>query len=210
MWKDKEEKIQKKIDVPVNMKDNQVFARDTYGEINTDLVMKNPLLFTLNQAKGNLNEVVKEVYDPDVLDKVKKLSLSSTLKEEKEFDRKHLKKVSFLRFLKRPMPVAVDYAVRNGVFSTLMRNVYPFTKEFELTNNNNKYVEDEKILIDKEEFSKTQTDKIARKVLTKCNFYHEKNQNNNKNLKTGEGKLSITNGLTLNQFVEKHKLRENI
>ena len=69
-----------------------------------------------------------------------------------------------------------------------------------------KKTEDDKIIIDNEEFFKSQTDKIAQKILTKCNFNHAKNPNNLKSLKSGEGKLMITNGLTLNQFYDRYNL----
>ena len=47
---------------------------------------------------------------------------------------------------------------------------------------------------------------ISKVILKKCNFTHEKNKNNNKSLKTGEGKLMITSGLSVNDFVEKYHL----
>ncbi len=44
---------------------------------------------------------------------------------------------------------------------------------------------------------------IAVKILNKCNLTKEKNENNNKKLKSGEGKLMITNGLSINEFEKK-------
>jgi hypothetical protein len=43
---------------------------------------------------------------------------------------------------------------------------------------------------------KSRVDLIASKVLSKCNVKHQKNKNNNRVLKNGEGKLMMTNGLT--------------
>ena len=53
---------------------------------------------------------------------------------------------------------------------------------------------------------KTQIDIIAQKILKNCNFVHKKNKNNQTNLKKGEGKVMITQGLSLNEFRMKFKL----
>lgn len=44
---------------------------------------------------------------------------------------------------------------------------------------------------------------IANKILHKCNLTKEKNINNNSRLKSGDGKLMITNGLSINDFERK-------
>lgn len=41
---------------------------------------------------------------------------------------------------------------------------------------------------------------LSKKVLKNCNYINEKNKNNNKYLAMGEGKLSCTNGMTINEF----------
>lgn len=48
-----------------------------------------------------------------------------------------------------------------------------------------------------------QIDVIASKILNKCNITKEKNENNNKRLKSGQGKLMITNGMSINEFERK-------
>lgn len=44
-------------------------------------------------------------------------------------------------------------------------------------------------------------------MLQRCNFFHFKNKNNNKGLKIGEGKLMITGGLSISDFMEKYNLK---
>jgi hypothetical protein len=67
-------------------------------------------------------------------------------------------------------------------------------------------LEDEKINIDNQSILRSRVDLIATRVLDKCNYSHKKNKNNNKVLKNGEGKLMMTNGLTINEFEQKYKL----
>ena len=64
------------------------------------------------------------------------------------------------------------------------------------------YKKDQNITIDGKEYKKTDLDKIADKVLTKCNWNEKKMKYN----KTGEGKLMFTNGLTLTEFERKYGL----
>ena len=65
--------------------------------------------------------------------------------------------------------------------------------------------EEYKLLIGKEVFyTHNQLDLIANTLLNKCNIYHKKNKNNKNQLKMGEGKLMMTGGLTLNQFMNKY------
>ena len=65
--------------------------------------------------------------------------------------------------------------------------------------------EEYKLLIGKDVFyTHNQLDLIANTLLNKCNIYHKKNKNNKNQLKMGEGKLMMTGGLTLNQFMNKY------
>ena len=47
---------------------------------------------------------------------------------------------------------------------------------------------------------------IANKILNKCNVHHNKNKNNMNSLRSGEGKLMMTKGMTVKNFVSKYKL----
>ncbi len=63
------------------------------------------------------------------------------------------------------------------------------------------FKKDENVVIDGQEFKKTDTDKIAVKVLKKCNWNEAFKKYNNK---IDKGKLMFTGGLTLNQFEKKY------
>ena len=60
---------------------------------------------------------------------------------------------------------------------------------------------EENIVIDGKEFKKSDIDKIAGKVLTKCNW-----NENDVNYKPNDGGLMFTNGLTIKEFEEKYGL----
>ena len=53
---------------------------------------------------------------------------------------------------------------------------------------------------------KNKLDVLSKVILKKCNFTHQKNKNNNVTHKIGEGKLMITSGLTIHDFMEKYHL----
>ena len=63
---------------------------------------------------------------------------------------------------------------------------------------------EENILIDGKFYRKSDTDKIAEKMLKKCNWSHQKV--NYKNME-GRGKLMFTNGLTVKEFEIKYGIR---
>ena len=62
---------------------------------------------------------------------------------------------------------------------------------------------EENIIIDGKEYKKTETDKIADKVLKKCNWNEKKVDYKNM---SGRGKLMFTNGLTVKEFEAKYKM----
>jgi hypothetical protein len=47
---------------------------------------------------------------------------------------------------------------------------------------------------------------VSCRVLHSCNIWKNKNKNNNKMLKSGEGKLMMTNGISISEFMKKHNL----
>ena len=49
-------------------------------------------------------------------------------------------------------------------------------------------------------------DKAANAILNKCNVNHRKNKSSQGHLINGNGKLMMTNGLTINQFLTKYNL----
>lgn len=149
---------------------------------------------------SNFKQVNKNEYDPRILEKLKKISVNSSLSGKNEKSRNNVRKVNFIRFLKKPKNMSeIELGIKGGILNGFFKNSDYFN------NIDKSKIEDEKILIDNEVFRKSQTDKIAKKILVKCNFNHIKNPNNNTSLKAGEGKMMITNGLTINEFYHKYK-----
>lgn len=69
---------------------------------------------------------------------------------------------------------------------------------------------DELIHIGNKAYSiKNQFDIIAHKMLQKCNVYHHKNKNNNSFIKSKQGKLMFTNGMTIKEFEAKYNFGFN-
>jgi len=66
------------------------------------------------------------------------------------------------------------------------------------------FLDEEKIIIDP--FNTNHLNEIAFKVLNKCNISKTKNKNNNGMLKAREGKLMMTNGISISEFQKKYKL----
>ena len=81
------------------------------------------------------------------------------------------------------------------------------SKDFQNLNYKNEaydeFKKEENIFIDGQEFKKSETDKIADKILKKINYNEKKKKINSK---LGQGKLMFTGGLTLNQFELKYGL----
>jgi hypothetical protein len=50
----------------------------------------------------------------------------------------------------------------------------------------------------------TQLNQLAKVILNKCNVIHNKSKHNQTSISPGNGKLMITNGLTLKQFESKY------
>jgi hypothetical protein len=51
-----------------------------------------------------------------------------------------------------------------------------------------------------------QINSISYKVLHTCNIWKNKNKNNNTKLKSGTGKLMMTNGISISEFAKKYNL----
>ena len=69
-----------------------------------------------------------------------------------------------------------------------------------------KKAEDDKIKIGNQEFNRDDITSISKIILTKCNYFHKKNKNNNSSLVSGNGKLMQTNGMTISDFVNKYNI----
>jgi hypothetical protein len=67
-------------------------------------------------------------------------------------------------------------------------------------------IDDDKISIENETYNKHQLNLIAAKILNVCNVNSTKNKNNNTQLRIGDGKLMMTNGMSVSDFQRKYKL----
>lgn len=84
-------------------------------------------------------------------------------------------------------------------------------KSFKLYNTNDTNIdemkkEDDKVIIDKETINKNETDKIAMKILYKCNYFHKKNKNNDVIHEARKGKTMVTNGMSVKEFEKEYGL----
>lgn len=127
----------------------------------------------------------EEAYDVRSLEKLKGFAFNEHLFKPKERKKLNLSFVKRKK-VKQPSGSITKEILNPNLFSHLALN--SIAKDSEM------------IKIGDEMFEKSQLDKIATKMLHKCNFFHEKNKNSNKPLKKGEGKLCFTNGMTINEF----------
>lgn len=51
-------------------------------------------------------------------------------------------------------------------------------------------------------------DEIAKYILKKCNYIHDKNKKHEATVKAGEGKLMITGGMTVSEFLKKYNFKK--
>ena len=103
----------------------------------------------------------------------------------------------------------------DNAYDELLKNKINTLKKIAFENgnsNDNSFIEfegmegddlmrEENILIDGKYFKKSETDLIADKLLTKCNWNEKKNKYKNQ---FGNGKLLFTSGLTLIEFETKY------
>ena len=71
--------------------------KDTLREINIENLKKNPMLFSIKTYKNTDNEI-----NPLIMEKLRRMTLASSLSSDINIERKLNKKVNFLKFLKKP------------------------------------------------------------------------------------------------------------
>jgi hypothetical protein len=69
-------------------------------------------------------------------------------------------------------------------------------------------LDQDRITIDNKVYTKDQMDEIAKYILKKCNYFHEKNKNNKSSLKSGEGKMMTTGGMKTSEFLKKYNFKK--
>jgi hypothetical protein len=127
-------------------------------EINKEMIMKNPLIFKLKNEE--------RVVDKEKLEKIKKLSLRNTLNAD---DTKIANKSNLLSFLKLPKK-DTNKLTQRDVFRGFLGEV-----DFHQIVDDNKRT----VKIENEEFLVSDTQKIAQKILTSCNYYRKKTTSGN-------------------------------
>jgi hypothetical protein len=143
---------------------------------NNKIIKRNPF-------KTKQFEAIETEINPNKLNLLKKLADSDTLFREE--DKRRTVRFSLPVSTREEMNYALQYAKTEG--------------------DESKKKDDERIVIGEDTFLKSDVNLITKKVLQKCNYFHNKNKNNNKNLKTGEGKLAITGGMSVAEFNSKYK-----
>jgi len=119
--------------------------------------MKNPLIFKLKN---------EELVDQEKLEKIKKLSLRNTVNAD---DTKIANKSNLLSFLKLPKKDISKLTQRN-----VCRGFLGEVDFHHIMDENKKTVK-----IDNEEFLVSDTQKIAQKILTSCNYFRKKTTSGN-------------------------------
>lgn len=128
--------------------------------------------------------------------------------EENLVDYNKLRRAKFLS--EKDTRTSDDEEDRKQCYSKLVKNlVKNKNKRRKSISKNNENVDEEKkeaekVVIGSETINKEDINKITLKVLHQCNYFHDKNKNNNTSHLMRQGKTSITNGLTIKEF-EKEK-----
>ena len=179
-------------------KTNLFSYRPINSEIKNDIANMNPLLYELNSnpyRKIRDNEV-----DVDALKKVKELAF-------KDHDSIHSSKKKLLEKIKNGILVLDNYPKDLMEDPSIKINQLNYFKKYsDNTDFTAKKAEDDKIKIGNKEFNREDITSISKIILTKCHYFHKKNKNNNTSLMSGNGKLMQTNGLTINEFLNKYNV----
>jgi hypothetical protein len=163
------------------------------ADIKHELANMNPLLFNLGTNTYRITKD-EEGVDEEKLNRVKQLAYGSP---------KRKVSMGFLNNIKSRLKdsPASDRMFRKGSFLSILDDNY--------ANPEKKTDDRDKIKIGEEKYDRNDLENIAKKVLTNCNFFHSKSQNNNHSLKSREGKLMQTNGMSISEFSKKFKLTFN-
>lgn len=217
---------------PFTSKNNKIGYSDTSNtEDRTSAMFKLSTITNLNpheMRKINYNPYKKrenQIADPNVLSYLKEISQkeSNVVRKNEKFTGRFLDKLKKKR--------EVDFKSNNNQLSSLSSKVINGVKtesnnnlvhekyeiESELKNNpidyfktyrnpNLRKTTDDKVFIDNHEYPKTNLNDISKKVLERCKFTHCKSKNANTSLKVGDGKLMITNGMTVSEFSKNYHL----
>ena len=144
--------------------------------------IKNPFI---EEKKGKTVESV----DFDILRKVKAIAFS---KDDGFAERKRH---------------GVKFDFKNKKFINNLNKENTDNKDDKQNDNNKANEKDdlvEKITIGSNTYNRTDLDKISKQALLRCNYFHDKNKNNNRSTKPGQGKMAMTQGMTISEFEDKY------
>ena len=156
------------------------------------LITKNPLI-KYNYVKE------EEHIDVDVLKKLKKMS-ENLPNIKSKMPTNSRKTVKFLKFSNKENKLDKLFS------SSFFRNSI---LENDNIDDGFKKKDEERIIIDNKTLLKSEIDLISKAVLKRCNYFHSKHKNSEKQLKKGEGKLMITNGMSVSAFLKKMNLTKS-
>ena len=142
----------------------------------------------------------REIYDQKKISILKKISATNNLISiDKNDEEKNVKSSEFINFKNNKPGIS-----RLDNFMNTQENFINDSEE-NLTIKKN-IDEEEKNIIDSLKYNKSDVDLISKKALLKCNYFKSKSDFNNKMIKSGNGKLMMTRGYSINDFVEKYKI----
>ena len=194
--KDNNEIINEKLQKDNNDKDkNSLFNIIKYNEFNllNSNIRKNIFNSFDNEKILKDSEITNEIMSLNPL--LFKLNFSSNLKYKNNNFNNKIDSPCFFDKLKMLKKIAFENNDEiNAITSSKISNERTDTFFDELK-------KEEDIVIDGKYYKKTDTDKIASKVLKKCNYNN--NKVDYKNME-GRGKLMFTNGLTVKEFEIKY------
>lgn len=115
----------------------------------------------------------------------------------------HLNKIKMLK----KFAFNADFIQKNSLVEAVNNNSVNHRRNGGISENEIIRREEDKIVIGNETYNVNKDlDLIAKNVLSKCNIRHQKHSNSNHSLKAGEGKLMMTNGMSINDFLLKYNL----
>lgn len=115
----------------------------------------------------------------------------------------HLNKIKMLK----KFAFNADFIQKNSLLEAVNNNSVSHKKNGTVSENEIIRREEDKIVIGNQTYNVNKDlYLIAKNVLSKCNIMHKKHLNSNHNLKAGEGKLMMTNGMSINDFLLKYNL----
>jgi hypothetical protein len=179
----------------------------TDPDISEEIMQSNPLLYNMNiNFYKKKQELDPENIDMDKLQTLRDLAFPKKSENNNYFPiKKSQKRASFFNKILENKESFLNFDENdnflrtntNAVLQSIDKNPEYEKRGLDIS---------EKLVKNEDDFTRNHIDKITKKVLTDCNFFHHKSKNNNSRIKVGQGKMMITSGLTVNDFMRKYNL----